>query len=191
MVAVDGEDRQLDVVVWVLVVDLAVPGRGKPGQTASRVLAGSHSPARLSRPLAPSLPDAPSTPSRSSTPPAPLGGRRQRTGRALAMEVRRLVAHHLQLDLPVPEAVVAQSLHAALQRLARRLVVVEEVAREQDHVDLRCVATRCLGACSAPVYRGRCLEAPLREGTTSTSGPGPGGGGVGAPCARWQSERPH
>jgi hypothetical protein len=86
------------------------------------------------------------------------------------MEVRRLVAHHLQLDLPVPEAVVAQSLHAALQRLARRLVVVEEVAREQDHVDLRCVATRCLGACLLPCTAGAASRhryaraPPVREG---------------------------
>ena len=74
VVAVDGEDRQLDVVVWVLVVDLAVPGRGKPGQKASRVLAGSHSPARLPRPLAPSLPDAPSTPPALLPLPLPLAG---------------------------------------------------------------------------------------------------------------------
>mmetsp|Transcript_2005 Transcript_2005/g.4482 ORF Transcript_2005/g.4482 Transcript_2005/m.4482 type:complete len:236 (+) Transcript_2005:1139-1846(+) len=71
VVAVDGEDRQLDVVVRVLVVHLAV----------------------------------------------------------LAMKVRRLVTDDLELDLPIPQAVVAQHLHAPLQGLARWLVVVEEVAR--------------------------------------------------------------
>ena len=42
VVAVDGEDRQLDIVVWVLVVDLTVPGRGEPSQQSSSGWPPSH-----------------------------------------------------------------------------------------------------------------------------------------------------
>ena len=52
------------------------------------------------------------------------------------MEVSGLITHDLELHFPVPQAVVAQRLHALLQRLPRWLVVVEEIARKQYHVHL-------------------------------------------------------
>ena len=53
----------------------------------------------------------------------------------LGVEVGRLIGHHLDLHLSIAKAVVAHDLHRTLQRLARGLVLVKEIAREEDHVD--------------------------------------------------------
>ena len=53
---------------------------------------------------------------------------------ALGVEVRRLVGDDLDADLALAKDVVAHDFHALVQRLPRRLVVVEEVAGEEDHV---------------------------------------------------------
>ena len=54
----------------------------------------------------------------------------------LAVERGALLRDDLHADVAVAEAVGAEDLDRRLQRLARRLVLVEEVAREQHHVDV-------------------------------------------------------
>ena len=54
---------------------------------------------------------------------------------ALGVEVRRLVGDDLDADLALGKDVVAHDFHALVQRLPRRLVVVEEVAGEEEHVN--------------------------------------------------------
>ena len=53
---------------------------------------------------------------------------------ALGVEVRRLVGDDLDADLALAKHVIAHDFHALVQRLPRRLVVVKEVAGEEDHV---------------------------------------------------------
>ena len=93
------------------------------------------------------------------------------------MEVGLLVGDDLHRDRPIAQAVVTHDLHRALERLARRLVVMEKVPRKEHHVDLPRETVYAVGrgarACMCGAHtlrvRGRhaCVHRRVRVDTSS------------------------